>query len=158
VLWPTWLALVVLRDASPWVLLAVAALVWAADIAAYFAGKAFGKVKLAPSISPGKTREGVFGAIAGVVAYGLILDFVAHAYVTPLERIFAPALGIPAIVAMVVLTGLSVVGDLFESWMKRGAGIKDSSRLLPGHGGILDRIDALTSTLPLAALALLHLR
>ncbi len=158
VLWPTWLALVVLRDASPWVLLAVAALVWVADIAAYFAGKAFGKVKLAPSISPGKTREGVYGAVAGVLAYGLVLDVIAHAGATPLERIFAPALGIAAIVAMVVLTALSVVGDLFESWMKRGAGLKDSSRLLPGHGGVLDRIDALTSTLPVAALALLHLR
>jgi phosphatidate cytidylyltransferase len=154
VLWPTWLAFVVLRDASPWILLAMAALVWVADIAAYFAGKRFGRHKLAPAISPGKTWEGVAGAVAGVAIYGLILCWAAHAYVLPITPIFAPGLGIPAIVAMMVLTGSSVVGDLFESWMKRGAGLKDSSRLLPGHGGILDRIDALTSTLPIAALAL----
>jgi phosphatidate cytidylyltransferase len=72
----------------------------------------------------------------------------------PITPIFVPGLGIPAIAALVALTALSVVGDLFESWMKRGAGLKDSSHLLPGHGGILDRIDALTSTLPVAALAL----
>jgi phosphatidate cytidylyltransferase len=154
VLWPTWLAFVVLRDASPWILLALAALVWVADIAAYFAGKRFGKHKLAPVVSPGKTWEGVAGAMAGVVVYGLILCWVAHAYAVPITPIFQPALGLPAIVAMVALTALSVVGDLLESWMKRGAGLKDSSRLLPGHGGILDRIDALTSTLPVAALAL----
>jgi phosphatidate cytidylyltransferase len=157
VLWPTWLAFVVLRDASPWILLALAALVWVADIAAYFAGKAFGKHKLAPAISPGKTWEGVAGAMAGVVIYGVVLSWVAHRFATPISPIFAPSLGIPAIAAMVALTALSVVGDLFESWMKRGAGLKDSSRLLPGHGGILDRIDALTSTLPVASLALLHL-
>jgi phosphatidate cytidylyltransferase len=154
VLWPAWLAFVVLRDMSPWILLAIAALVWVADIAAYFAGKRFGKKKLAPAISPGKTREGVYGAMAGVVVYGLILCWIAHEYAVPITPIFAPGLGVPAILAMAVLTVLSVVGDLFESWMKRGAGLKDSSSLLPGHGGILDRIDALTSTLPIAALAL----
>jgi phosphatidate cytidylyltransferase len=154
VLWPAWLALVVLRDASPWILLATAALVWVADIAAYFAGKRFGKHKLAPAISPGKTWEGVAGAMAGVVVYGLCLCWAAHEYVLPITPIFMPVLGLPAIAAMVALTASSVVGDLFESWMKRGAGLKDSSHLLPGHGGILDRIDALTSTLPLAALAL----
>jgi phosphatidate cytidylyltransferase len=154
VLWPTWLALVVLRDASPWLLLAMAALVWVADIAAYFAGKAFGKHKLAPAISPGKTWEGVAGGMAGVVVYGLVLCWIAHVYATPLTPIFMPAFGVPALAAMIGLAALSIVGDLFESWMKRGAGLKDSSGLLPGHGGILDRIDALTSTLPVAALAL----
>jgi phosphatidate cytidylyltransferase len=154
VLWPTWVAFVVLRDASPWILLAMAALIWVADICAYFAGKAFGRRKLAPAISPGKTWEGVMGGMAGVVVYGLVLCAVAHAYAVPITPIFMPAWGVPAIAGMVVLTALSVVGDLFESWMKRGAGLKDSSQLLPGHGGILDRIDALTSTLPVAALAL----
>jgi phosphatidate cytidylyltransferase len=154
VLWPTWLALVVLREASPWILLAMAALIWVADICAYFAGKAFGRRKLAPAISPGKTWEGVIGGMAGVVVYGLILCGLAHQYALPITPIFAPGFGLPAIIAMVVLTALSVVGDLLESWMKRGAGLKDSSHLLPGHGGILDRIDALTSTLPVAALAL----
>ena len=154
VVWPAWLALVVLRDTSPWLLLAVAALIWVADIAAYFAGKAFGRHKLAPAVSPGKTWEGVLGALTGVVAYGTILAWVANAYSTPLTSLFNDGAAVVVVIAMVGLTGLSVVGDLFESWMKRGAGLKDSSKLLPGHGGVLDRIDALTSTLPVAALAL----
>lgn len=154
VAWPAWLAFVVLRDQSPWVLLALAALVWVADIAAYFAGKRFGRRKLAPAISPGKTWEGVAGGMAGVVAYGCVLAWIAHSYVTPIGPIFKASLGVPAIVAMLLLTAVSIVGDLFESWMKRGAGLKDSSALLPGHGGVLDRIDALTSTLPVAAFAL----
>jgi phosphatidate cytidylyltransferase len=153
VAWPTWFALVVLRETSPWLLLAIAALVWVADIAAYFAGKRFGKHKLAPAISPGKTWEGVVGGMAGVVVYGIILAAVAHRWETPITPYFTPAMGFYAIVAMVMLTALSIVGDLFESWMKRGVGLKDSSQLLPGHGGLLDRIDALTSTLPLAAFA-----
>ena len=154
VAWPTWFALVVLRDTSPWLLLALAALVWVADIAAYFAGKAFGKHKLAPAVSPGKTWEGAAGGMAGVLVYGVILAWVANAYDTPLTRIFDDGHAPLAIAAMLLLTAVSIVGDLFESWMKRGAGLKDSSNLLPGHGGVLDRIDALTSTLPLAALAL----
>ncbi len=154
VAWPAWLAFVVLRDTSPWLLLALAALVWVADIAAYFAGKRFGRHKLAPAVSPGKTWEGVAGAIAGVAVYGVVLCEVADHYQTPLTSLFEPSWGVPAILAMLALVGVSVVGDLFESWMKRGAGLKDSSHLLPGHGGVLDRIDALTSTLPVAALAL----
>ena len=154
VVWPTWYAFVVLRDASPWLLLAIAALVWVADIAAYFAGRKFGRHKLAPAVSPGKTWEGVAGAMLGVALYGVALDYVAQAHPTPLSGIFGFSLGVPVIVAMLGLAALSVVGDLFESWMKRGAGLKDSSSLLPGHGGILDRIDALTSTLPVAAFAL----
>jgi phosphatidate cytidylyltransferase len=154
VVWPVWFALIVLRDTSPWLLLALAALVWVADIAAYFAGKGFGKRKLAPAVSPGKTWEGVYGALAGVVAYGVALAWIAHDYDTPLTPIFDDGAATVVIIAMLGLTAVSVVGDLFESWMKRGAGLKDSSNLLPGHGGLLDRIDALTSTLPVAALAL----
>jgi phosphatidate cytidylyltransferase len=154
VAWPTWFALVMLRETSPWLLLAIAALVWVADIAAYFAGKRFGRRKLAPVISPGKTREGVYGAFLGVAVYGALLDFVAHHHDTPLDRVFAPGGGVPAIAVMLLLAAMSVVGDLLESWMKRGAGLKDSSHLLPGHGGVLDRIDALTAALPLAALAM----
>jgi phosphatidate cytidylyltransferase len=154
VVWPTWFAFVVLRDASPWLLLAIAALVWVADIAAYFSGRRFGKHKLAPAVSPGKTWEGVYGALVGVTLYGIVLSWIAHARPTPLSAIFGDALGLPVIACMLALTALAVVGDLFESWMKRGAGLKDSSSLLPGHGGILDRIDALTSTLPVAAFAL----
>jgi phosphatidate cytidylyltransferase len=154
VLWPLWSALVVLREASPWLLLACAALVWVADIAAYFAGHRYGHRKLAPAISPGKTWEGVVGAMLGVLAYGVALDVFAHAHPGPLAAPFESAWGAIAVLAMLVLAGLSVLGDLFESWMKRGAGRKDSSSLLPGHGGLLDRIDALTATLPAAALLL----
>ena len=154
VAWPAWLAFVVLRDTSPWILLAIAALVWVADIAAYFAGKRFGRHKLAPAVSPGKTWEGVAGALAGVVVYGGVLAWIANAHATPLTPLFDEGAAVAVIVTMLALTAVSVIGDLFESWMKRGAGLKDSSRLLPGHGGVLDRIDALTSTLPVAALAL----
>jgi phosphatidate cytidylyltransferase len=154
VLWPAWAAIVQLRQASPWILLAAAALVWVADIAAYFAGHRFGRVKLAPEISPGKTREGVVGALLGVLAYGIVLDVIAHLQPGPISAIFAGHGGVLALAAMVVLALVSVLGDLFESWMKRGAGVKDSSSLLPGHGGLLDRIDALTSALPVAAFML----
>jgi len=154
VIWPTWMAFVVLRAAGPWVLLAAAALVWVADIAAYFAGRRFGRRKLAPAVSPGKTWEGVFGALAGVALYGVVLASIARSQTAPFTDVFTPGLGVPAVAAMLGLALLSVVGDLFESWMKRGAGLKDSSALLPGHGGMLDRIDALTSTLPVAALVL----
>ena len=154
VVWPTWFAFILLREIGPWVLLATAAIVWIADIAAYFAGRRFGKRKLAPAISPGKSWAGVYGALVAVALYGIVLAIVAHATASPLTPIFRPAFGVPAILVMLLLTALSVVGDLLESWMKRGAGRKDSSNLLPGHGGVLDRIDALTSTLPLAALGL----
>ena len=154
VVWPTWYAFVVLRDASPWLLLAIAAVAWVADIAAYFAGRRFGRHKLAPAVSPGKTWEGVGGAFLGVALYGIALAFLANSRPTPLSGIFGFSLGVPVIAAMLGLAALGVIGDLFESWMKRGAGLKDSSSLLPGHGGVLDRIDALTSTLPVAAFAL----
>jgi len=147
---PTGLAMIDLRAESPapWILLGVMGLVWVADSAAYFAGRKFGKTKLAPSISPGKTWEGVAGAIAGVSVYiGLIWIF--RPEFTNLQML--PALMLTAWWWVV----LAVIGDLFESAIKRQAGIKDSGALLPGHGGLLDRIDALTSTLPLAALALM---
>ncbi|MDR1995364.1 phosphatidate cytidylyltransferase [Azonexus sp.] len=150
VLLPTWLAMVQLRALGPGVLLAVFAIVWMADIAAYFAGRRFGRNKLAPAISPGKTREGAYGAAVGVLCYGLL---VGHFF-------FATLMPLPLwIVVLLVLTAVSIVGDLFESLLKRNAGIKDSSNVLPGHGGVLDRIDSLTSTLPVvAALWLFFLR
>jgi phosphatidate cytidylyltransferase len=145
VMWPFWVALVDLRDRSKYVLLAAALIVWIADIAAYFAGRQFGKRKLAPAISPNKSWEGVYGALAGVMLYALaLLAWSTGGEVTPWWLVF--------MAAFALLTAVSVMGDLFESWMKRGAGVKDSSNLLPGHGGVLDRIDALTSTLPVAAL------
>jgi len=152
VILPAWAAFVVLHDRSPWLLLAVALLVWIADIAAYFAGRRFGRVKLAPAISPGKTWEGVLGALAGVLAFGLVLKFAVPRQLPAVNSLFDGPGGLVVIAFMVALTFVSVIGDLFESWMKRGAGLKDSSGLLPGHGGVLDRIDALTATLPVAAL------
>jgi len=152
VILPTWAAMVALHAVSVWLLLAAMALVWVADIAAYFAGRTFGKRKLAPAISPGKTWEGVAGAVVGVLIYGgFVLSF------SPLAgRLPWP---LPVLVLLLILlTAVSVMGDLFESLLKRQAGIKDSSNLLPGHGGVLDRIDALTSALPLAALILYFVR
>lgn len=141
---PTWLALVRLQ-ALPWLLLAVLGVVWIADSAAYFAGRTWGRRKLAPSISPGKTWEGVAGAAVAVAVY--------HALVWHFGfRSVAFGIGMAAALLVVFLLPLSILGDLFESWIKRQAGVKDSGALLPGHGGVLDRIDALTSTLPLAAL------
>jgi len=143
VLFPTWLALVQLRVPGPGILLAILAVVWIADIAAYFSGKAFGKHKLAPAISPGKTWEGAVGAGFGVVVYGSVLRIVYA---------FEPV-GMPLwILGLLAVTAISIVGDLYESLLKRQAGIKDSSNVLPGHGGVLDRIDSLTSTLPVVAL------
>ena len=148
VLLPTGLAMLDLRSASPWLLLLAMSLVWVADIGAYFSGRRFGKHKLAPGISPGKTWEGVAGAVFCSSIYALIVWYALAA------RLAVPpvALVLPAIWCWVAL---AVIGDLFESLIKRQAGVKDSGSLLPGHGGLLDRIDALTSTLPLAAMAML---
>lgn len=148
VLIPTGLAMLDLRNISPWLLLFVMCLVWVADSAAYFSGRKFGKNKLAPSISPGKTWEGVAGAMLGVSVY-VVLVWSFSPYFKQHEIL--PGL----LLASWWWVGLAVIGDLFESAIKRQAGVKDSGALLPGHGGLLDRIDALTSTLPLAALALL---
>jgi phosphatidate cytidylyltransferase len=137
---PTGLAMATLR---PIEVLGALLLVWIADTAAYFVGRAWGRHKLAPAVSPGKTREGAIGGIAGVLAYAIICG----AFLQGVR--WLPYLAIAALLAV-----LSIVGDLFESAVKRHAGVKDSGKLLPGHGGILDRIDSATATLPLAALAL----
>jgi phosphatidate cytidylyltransferase len=142
VLIPFWHAMTWLQ-ASPGRLLAAMGLVWTADIAAYFAGRAFGRRKLAPAISPGKTWEGVIGALAAVIVYGIVIAEIAPGYSGQL---------LAGLIWAALLMGVSVEGDLFESWMKRLAGLKDSGSLLPGHGGLLDRVDALCSTVPLAAL------
>jgi phosphatidate cytidylyltransferase len=137
---------------SPLYLLSVMAIVWIADIGAYFAGKAFGKRKLAPSISPGKSWE---GAIGGAIAVLVLTS--ASVFSPALRDTFAThvqgSLGWGGLVGvMLLVVAASVVGDLFESMLKRRAGMKDSSNLLPGHGGVLDRIDALVPVLPLATL------
>ncbi|MDD4929838.1 MAG: phosphatidate cytidylyltransferase [Gallionella sp.] len=146
VLIPTGLAMLDLHaiNPQPWVLLLLMGLVWVADIGAYFAGRRFGRHKLAPSISPGKTWEGVAGGMAGASVYMLTIGY------------FSPFAALPLmLLAAWWWVGLAVIGDLFESAIKRQAGVKDSGALLPGHGGLLDRIDALTSTLPLAAMVIL---
>jgi phosphatidate cytidylyltransferase len=148
VLIPTGLAMLDLRSMSPWDLLGVMFVVWLADSAAYFSGRKFGKHKLAPSISPGKTWEGVLGALVCVTIYVAAIGWGAGLIKTYL---------VVAIIVMIswFWVALSVMGDLFESAIKRQAGVKDSGTLLPGHGGLLDRIDALTSTLPFVALVIM---
>lgn len=143
VLLPTWAALVQLRALGAWSLLAMLAVMWVADSMAYFFGRLCGRRKLALNISPGKTWEGAWGAVASVVLYGLAMRELFELQHTPV---------LLWLMILPVMTGLSIVGDLFESLLKRQAGLKDSSQVLPGHGGILDRIDSLTSTLPFLAL------
>jgi phosphatidate cytidylyltransferase len=144
VLLPSWLAIASLQK-SPELLLMLLLIVWIADTAAYFAGRRFGRRKLAPTISPGKTWEGVIGAVIAVVAYGIAVGFVLQPGASAYDRA-------GLLVFIVVLTAFSIIGDLFESWVKRQAGAKDSGTLLPGHGGVLDRIDSLTAAMPFAAL------
>lgn len=153
-----WFALMRLMDGGFVYLLSVLAVVWLADIAAYFAGRRWGRRKLAPAISPGKTWAGVGGAVAAVLALALLLARLAPevpAFSTLLQQRLPLA---AALVVLAALVALSVVGDLFESLLKRQVGAKDSGRLLPGHGGVLDRIDALVAVLPAAALLDLWLR
>jgi phosphatidate cytidylyltransferase len=151
VLLPTFLALVQLRNLGPGTLLAFMATVWIADIAAYFFGRTLGRRKLAPTVSPGKTWEGLYGALAATAVYaGAWIGFFRGAAPAAVRDLpWSPLWMVVLLEALVVL---SVVGDLFESAMKRQAGLKDSGSLLPGHGGVLDRIDALTPVLPAAVL------
>jgi phosphatidate cytidylyltransferase len=143
VLLPPALVFMGLRHLGPMIVLTAAAPVWVADVAAYFSGRAFGRKKLAPDISPGKTWAGVVGAALGVTVYCIAVS-------VAMSNSMGWHIAIPAILALsILLTALSIVGDLFESLLKRQAGVKDSGHLLPGHGGILDRIDSLTSTLPM---------
>ncbi len=148
----TWFALVFLRELGLVFLLSIMALVWVADIGAYFIGKAFGKHKLAAQISPGKSIEGAIGGLGLCYLYA----FLCVVYLPLGDTLFgalAIRFGWVAMFLMVtVLAAFSVFGDLFESQLKRLAGVKDSSHLLPGHGGVLDRVDALIPTMPIAAL------
>jgi phosphatidate cytidylyltransferase len=147
VLVPAWLALARLQS-EPEKLLALLGILWISDTAAYGAGRAWGRHKLAPGISPGKTWEGVAGAAAAVAVY-----YVALSFATP-HWGWWNGIGGAILFAGVALAG--VLGDLFESWIKRQAGVKDSGTLLPGHGGVLDRVDSMLSGLPIAALLLLY--
>jgi phosphatidate cytidylyltransferase len=147
----TWFALLYLHQLGIVMLFSTLAIVWVADIAAYFAGRRFGNRKLAPRISPGKTWAGVGGAVLGVLMAGAAVHLVSPRAPVLSNALFDESL-LLALALLVVLVAMSIVGDLFESLLKRQAGRKDSSRLLPGHGGVLDRIDALLPVLPMAVL------
>ena len=147
-----WFALILLRQFGVIFLLSTMALVWVADIGAYFVGKAVGRRRLAPQLSPGKTLEGAVGGIIFACIYASLCAWYLPFNLT-LFGFAVMRLGFLAMLGLVIgLCLFSIVGDLFESQLKRLAGVKDSSSLLPGHGGVLDRIDALLPTMPLAAL------
>lgn len=151
-----WWALAEARELGVGMIMSVLLLVWVADVAAYFGGKAFGRRKLAPSISPGKSWEGVVSGAVGVFVLAGLWQALwpVDAGPTLLTHVFSYGAGW-ALLALSLLTAMSVAGDLVESLVKRSAGMKDSSQLLPGHGGVLDRVDALLPVLPLAMM-LMH--
>jgi phosphatidate cytidylyltransferase len=159
-LWSAWLALTHAHVIGINFMLSLLCLVWMADVAAYFGGRAFGRRKLAPSISPGKSWEGVWSGMAGVLllaAFWIALDRWFGFDGPSLYSRLLQGLGVAGMVlALLAMSAMSVLGDLIESLVKRAAGAKDSSRLLPGHGGVLDRVDALLPVLPLG-LALITL-
>ena len=156
-LWLAWLAVAQARTVGVNFLLSILLLVWVADIFAYFAGRALGgrfsRGKLAPSISPGKSWEGVWGGMIGVLLLAIGWQAADRVFATAVPSLFSQLGsrgGVLSLVCTLFLAAMSVIGDLFESLVKRSAGVKDSSGLLPGHGGVLDRVDALLPTLPLA--------
>jgi phosphatidate cytidylyltransferase len=148
----SFVAITVLFQTGIGYLLSAMAIVWVADIGAYFCGKAFGKHKLAPSISPGKSWEGAIGGWLAVLVFAwtaAALDDQGATFFSHVQDGWG-AVGMFSV--MTLLAAASVVGDLFESQLKRRIGMKDSSNLLPGHGGILDRVDALIPVLPVIVL------
>jgi phosphatidate cytidylyltransferase len=147
VLISSWFALVELKrlDQGGVLILLLLLLVWASDIGAYISGKAWGRNKLAPNVSPGKTREGLWGGLLCCVLVGAVYGLARE----------LPLLQLVYLVVLSLCTGLaSVLGDLFESMLKRHQGIKDSGCMLPGHGGVLDRIDSLTAAAPVFVLGI----
>ena len=159
-LWTAWLAIAQSRSIGLNFIMSVLCLVWVADIAAYFGGRALGRRKLAPTISPGKSWEGVYSGVAGVFVLALVWSQIETGLAPQSASLFVQlrsTLGVVgALLALTLLAGMSVVGDLMESLVKRAAGAKDSSKLLPGHGGMLDRFDALLPVFPLS-MALINL-
>ena len=132
---------------SPYPLFGVLLGVWLVDIAGYFVGKKFGKIKLLPSVSPGKTREGVLGGFVIILVYGLVLSLIN-------DNIFSAIEWSLFVIIAFAFTGICVLGDLFESYLKRGIGVKDSGSILPGHGGMLDRVDSMSALLPFSFLVI----
>ena len=147
-----WSALMLFLRVGAATLLSVLVIVWLADTAAYFSGRAFGRRKLAPHISPGKTWAGVWGAIAAVIIVALIAWKAVPTAPVYTNRVLDAFGVLAALPALAFLVAVSIVGDLFESLLKRQAGAKDSGHLLPGHGGFYDRLDAMLALLPAAAL------
>ena len=145
-----WFALMRFLSQGVLALLSVLLIVWIADTAAYFAGRAFGRRKLAPHISPGKTWAGVVGAILAVLLVALVIWLVIPDLRIYSNSLFAAVGPVFALLLLALLVVLSIAGDLFESLLKRQAGVKDSGQLLPGHGGVLDRVDAVVPLLPSA--------
>ena len=145
-----WFALMQFLSQGVIVLFSVLLIVWIADTAAYFAGRAFGRRKLAPHISPGKTWAGVVGAIVAVLLLALVIWLVVPDRRIYSNNLFASVGPAFALFLLASLVALSIAGDLFESLLKRQAGVKDSGQLLPGHGGVLDRVDAMVPLLPSA--------
>ncbi|WP_214511386.1 phosphatidate cytidylyltransferase [Pseudomonas brassicacearum] len=147
ILLPAWQGLIWIKQGplGNWQIMAVMVLVWGADVGAYFSGKAFGKRKLAPKVSPGKSWEGVYGGLVLSLVITTVVGFVRDWTVAQL---------LMGLMGAALIVFVSVVGDLTESMFKRQSGIKDSSNLLPGHGGVLDRIDSLTAAIPIFAVLL----
>ena len=148
----SFLCVLLLFQRSALFLLSILVIAWVADIGAYFAGRALGRHKLAPAISPGKTWEGVFGGITAVILVAIASMYFSGAADNISMKLFEKYGWTGMIGGLILLVAMSIVGDLLESKLKRRAGLKDSSNLLPGHGGVLDRIDSLIPMLPLAVL------
>lgn len=144
-----WSSLVWLKEQAngSWWVLGFLLIIWLADTGAYFVGKRFGKTKLAPSVSPGKTLEGMLGGLALVAIYALITK-------VSFSALFQSN---AVILCAIIIAIVSIGGDLYESWLKRLVGIKESSNILPGHGGVLDRIDSLIAALPFMILSYIWL-
>jgi phosphatidate cytidylyltransferase len=153
-LWLAWLAMCAARARGLNFILSVFSLVWISDIAAYFGGRAWGRRKLAPSISPGKSWEGVWTGMVAVLLVGGLWVVADRHWTADSPSLYSVAVSGSGVLGMVLLsvflTAMGVVGDLTESLVKRNAGAKDSSGLLPGHGGVLDRVDALLPVFPIA--------